>query len=65
MGILSIEMESYALYCNANRAGVRARGIFTVSDSIVTGEGLSAAERQTGFTNMMQVALETAAAFTE
>ena len=65
MGILSIEMESYALYCNANRAGVRALGIFTVSDSIVTGEGLSAAERQTGFTNMMQVALETAAAFTE
>ena len=62
MGLLSVEMESYALYCNANRANVRALGIFTVSDSIVTGEGLSAEERQTGFTNMMQVALETATA---
>lgn len=60
MGLLSIEMESYALYCNANRAGVHALGIFTVSDSIVTGEALPAGERQTGFTNMMKVALETA-----
>lgn len=60
MGLLSIEMESYALYCNANRAGARALGIFTVSDSIVTGEALPAEERQVGFTNMMQVALETA-----
>ncbi len=65
MGLLSIEMESYALYCNANRAGVRALGIFTVSDSIVTGESLPAQERQVGFTNMMQVALETAVSFTE
>ncbi len=65
MGVLSIEMESYALYCNASRAGVRALGIFTVSDSIVTGDALSAAERQTGFTSMMEVALETAAAFTD
>ncbi|MCI9486274.1 MAG: purine-nucleoside phosphorylase [Lachnospiraceae bacterium] len=65
MGLLSVEMETYALYCNANRAGVRALGIFTVSDSIVTGEGLSAEERQTGFINMMQVALETASALTE
>lgn len=60
MGLLSIEMESYALYCNANRAGVKALGIFTVSDSIVTGEALPAEERQVGFQNMMQVALETA-----
>ncbi len=62
MGLLSIEMESYALYCNANRAGVNALGIFTVSDSIVTGEALSAKERQNGFTRMMEVSLETAAA---
>ena len=62
MGLLSIEMESYALYCNAGRAGVNALGIFTVSDSIVTGEALSAQERQNGFTRMMEVSLETAAA---
>lgn len=63
MGVLSIEMESFALYCNASRAGVRALGIFTVSDSIVNKEELSAKERQNGFTNMMKVALETAAQF--
>lgn len=61
MGVLAIEMESFALYCNASRAGVKALGIFTVSDSIVNGEELDALERQNGFTNMMKVALETAA----
>lgn len=60
MGVLSIEMESFALYCNAARAGVRALGIFSVSDSIVNGEAMDAQERQNGFTNMMKVALETA-----
>ncbi len=62
MGILGIEMESYALYCNAARAGVQALGIFSVSDNIVTGEALDAYARQTSFTNMMKVALETAIA---
>ncbi len=61
MGILAAEMESYALYCNAARAGVDALGIFSVSDSIVTGEAMSAQDRQTSFTNMMTVALEIAA----
>lgn len=60
MGVLGIEMESYALYCEAARAGARALGIFTVSDSIVTGEATTAEERQNKFTNMMKVALETA-----
>ena len=55
-----IEMESYALYCEAARAGVKALGIFTVSDSIVNGESLSAEERQNGFRQMMEIALETA-----
>ena len=60
MGVLGIEMESYALYCEAARAGVKALGIFTVSDSIVTGEATTAEERQNNFTDMMKVALETA-----
>ncbi len=60
MGVLAAEMESYALYCNASRAGVEALGIFSVSDNMVTGEELSAEDRQTSFTNMMQVALEVA-----
>lgn len=60
MGVLAIEMESYALYCEAARAGVKALGIFTVSDSVVTGEATTAEQRQNDFKNMMEVALETA-----
>lgn len=62
MGVLAAEMESYALYCNAARAGkdVRALGIFTVSDSMVSKKEMSADERQNSFTNMMTVALEAA-----
>lgn len=60
MGILAAEMESYALYCNAARAGVNALAMFTVSDSMVNGEEMTAKERETGFTNMMKVALEVA-----
>ncbi len=60
MGILAVEMESFALYCNAARAGVQALGIFSVSDSLVSGEEMSPMERQTSFTNMMKVALEVA-----
>ena len=60
MGILGIEMESAALYANAARAGKRALGIFTISDHIVRGESLSAEEREKTFTDMMEIALETA-----
>lgn len=60
MGVLASEMESFALYCNAARAGANALAIFTVSDSLVSGEGMSAMERQTGFARMMEVALEAA-----
>lgn len=61
MGVLACEMESFALYCNAARAGANALGIFTVSDSMITGEGMPAEQRETGFRNMMKVALEVAA----
>lgn len=60
MGVLAVEMESAALYMNAARAGKRALGIFTVSDSLVTGEATTAQERQTSFTDMMELALDTA-----
>lgn len=60
MGILAVEMESAALYSNAAYAGVNALCILTVSDSLVTGEATTAEERQTSFTNMMEVALELA-----
>lgn len=60
MGILCIEMETAALYMNAARAGKNALGIFTISDHILTGESLSAELRQNSFTEMMEVALNTA-----
>lgn len=60
MGALAVEMEAAALYCTAARTGKKALAICTVSDHLVTGESLPAAERQTGFTRMMTLALETA-----
>jgi purine-nucleoside phosphorylase len=61
MGVLGVEMESYALYCNALRANKKALCICTVSDSIVHPDQItSAEERQTSFTKMMEIALELA-----
>lgn len=58
MGVLAVEMESAALYSNAAYGGANALCILTVSDSLVTGEATTAQERQTSFTDMMEVALE-------
>ncbi len=60
MGVLAVEMESAALYMNAARAGKNALCICTISDSLVTGEVCTAEERQNTFTQMMELALETA-----
>ena len=60
MGILGIEMESAGLYLNAIHADKKALGIFTVSDHILRDEATSAEERQTSFTQMMEIALEIA-----
>ncbi|MBE6638474.1 MAG: purine-nucleoside phosphorylase [Ruminococcaceae bacterium] len=61
MGVLGVEMESAALYCNAARAGKKALCICTVSDSLIyPDENASAEERQTSFTAMMEIALELA-----
>lgn len=57
MGVLAVEMEAAALYMNAARSGNRALVICTVSDNVITGEETTAEERQTKFTNMMEVAL--------
>ncbi len=65
MGVLAVEMESAALYCNAAEAGKRALTICTISDSLLTGEDLGREERQTGFCRMMELALATAAAMEE
>lgn len=51
-------MEAAGLYGVAAEYGARALTICTVSDHILRGEQLSADERQTGFDQMMEVALE-------
>lgn len=61
MGVLAVEMEAAALYLNAMRAGKNALAICTVSDHILTGEATTADERQSTFTQMMEVALNIAA----
>lgn len=60
MGVLGVEMEAAALYMNAARAGKRALAICTVSDHIITGETLDSDARQSSFTEMIRVALNTA-----
>jgi len=60
MGILAVEMETAGLYLTAARAGKQALSILTISDLVFTGEGLTASERQNSFTEMMEIALETA-----
>ncbi|MBO5216354.1 MAG: purine-nucleoside phosphorylase [Alistipes sp.] len=58
MGVLAVEMEATALYMNAARSGNKALAICTISDSLVTGEACSAEQRQTSFTNMMEIAFD-------
>lgn len=60
MGILAVEMEAAALYMNAARAGKKALCLLTISDSPMSGESLSAEDRQNSFTDMMKLALEIA-----
>lgn len=60
MGVLAVEMEAAGLYMNAARLGKKALCMLTISDHLFTGEELSAEERQVGFRNMMEVALELA-----
>lgn len=61
MGVLGVEMESAALYCNAARLGKKALCICTVSDSFVNpADNTTAEERQNSFTKMMEIALNIA-----
>lgn len=58
-GVLGIEMESAELFTLAAEYKRRAMAIMTVSDHILLGTATTAEERQTTFTNMMKLALET------
>jgi purine-nucleoside phosphorylase len=57
---VAVEMESFALFANARYLRKKAACILTVSDSLVTHEETTAAERQTSFNKMMEIALEAA-----
>ncbi|NLC34019.1 MAG: purine-nucleoside phosphorylase [Erysipelothrix sp.] len=59
-GARCVEMESFALFHNANVLGKQAACLLTISDSFVTNEATSAQERQESFNNMMEIALEAA-----
>ena len=60
LGHLAVEMESAGLYLTVMAERKKALALFQISDHVFTGEALSAAERQDGFNEMMEVALKTA-----
>ncbi|CAB0935241.1 purine-nucleoside phosphorylase [Corynebacterium diphtheriae] len=62
MGVLGVEMESAALYSIAAYADANALGVFTVSDNLFTGARTTAEERESAFTDMMELALPLARA---
>lgn len=57
-GASLVEMESFALFANANKLNKKAACLLTCSDSLVTHESMSAEDRQTKFSNMVIVALD-------
>ena len=58
--VLAVEMEAAALYMEAARAGKNALAICTISDCPLKGQSLDADARQNTFTQMMEIALDTA-----
>lgn len=58
-GAICVEMESFALFANAIATNKKAACILTISDSLVSNEKTTSKERETAFTNMMKIALET------
>ena len=58
--VLGVEMEAAGIYGLAAEFGAKALTICTVSDHISLKQRLSPEERQSGFKDMIEVALETA-----
>ncbi|MHB9303873.1 purine-nucleoside phosphorylase [Fusobacterium polymorphum] len=59
-GVLAVEMETAGLYTLAAKYKTRALSILTISDSLVSPEITSAEEREKTFSEMIELALETA-----
>lgn len=55
---LSVEMETFALFSNANHLNKQATALLTVSDNCLTGDSISSTERQNNFFNIVKIALE-------
>lgn len=58
VGCICVEMEAYALFTNARKAGKNAATLLTISDSLVTKETTTSKEREISFLNMINIALE-------
>lgn len=56
-GCLCVEMESFALFHNAKMTGKNAACLLTISDSFLSHEVTTSAQRETNFTQMMKIAL--------
>ena len=64
LGVMGVEMESYALYCNAARLGKKALCLLTVTDHFIKKDKkLTADERAYGLAKMIEVAIATAERF--
>lgn len=63
MHCLGTEMEAFALFHNANVCGKKASCLATVSDHLRTKEELSPEKREKAFSQMMELALNTALKF--
>lgn len=59
-GCLACDMESFALFHNANVCNKKAACLLTISNSLVTNEETSSEERQNSFNEMIKLSLETA-----
>lgn len=58
LGCGCVEMESFALYSNAQVLNKKATCLVTISDSLVKKEETTAQERQTALNDMIKIALE-------
>lgn len=57
-GCMCVEMESFALFHNANVLNKKAACILTISNSLVTQEETTPQERQNSFDKMIELALK-------
>ena len=60
MGVMGVEMESYALYANAAKLHKKALCILTVTDHFIYKENLTPEQRERDCMRMVDVAIEVA-----